>query len=177
MINLLPQEEKELLREERVIRQIIILAMAGLVFFAGASLALLAIKIYLGGQITSHRIILASKEEELAALESQAIEKEIRSFNGLLTRTDSFYSEQPFLNDYLIELYRAFSSGLYLTNLSYQEENGQISFSGYAPTREALLIFKENLGKSDYWQEIFFPVQTWLKSKDIFFSASLQIKE
>lgn len=66
------------------------------------------------------------------------------------------------------------SSGLSLSRFSLN--SGSLSVEGRADSREVLLLFKDNLEKSAYFEKIENPVSNLLKQNDIDFIIKLQIK-
>ena len=93
-------------------------------------------------------------------------------------RLSSFYEKQVNLTEILEEISSALPAEIYLTNLSIttQDEELNCVLSGFAPTRERLLDFKDNLEKEVRFEEILFPPSNWEKRTDINFTVSFKVK-
>jgi len=176
MINLLPPQYKNELKQERKYKLVLILGIVVLFFLISLSLILLSIKFYTQGQVESEKILLSLKEKEFKTPETEALQKEVISINQNILKLSSFYQNQANLVEILEKLSQISPSGMYLTSLSYQKTNFQISLSGYAPTRETLVQFKENLEKEKEFKEVNFPPSNWVAPTDINFQATFKIK-
>ena len=180
MINLLPpQQKKEVLEEERR-KLFLISGFFFSVFLVSLTLALLSVKIYISGQVLSQKILAEEAEKKFRASEAKTFEEEIRSLNDNLLKLKSFYDSQPNLTGLLEKIPETLPQKTYLTNLSlYPASQGnhklfQVSLTGYSATRDDLLAFKKNLESEPGFSEIYFPPQSWVKSKDIDFSVSFK---
>lgn len=173
MINLLPpQQKRDLLGEERF-KLILILGILLLVFLILLSLILLSIKIYISGQAESQKILANLGEKELPQF--KALKEKLNSINQDLSKVDSFYQGQFYLTEFLERISNITPEGIYLKSFSYQKGTSQITFSGFSPTVEVLVDFKENLEKQKDFKEIRFPPAVWIKLVDIDFEVTFQI--
>ena len=174
MINLLPPQYKNELKQERKYKLVLILGIVVLFFLISLSLILLSIKFYTQGQVESEKILLSLKEKQFKTPETEALQKDIVLVNQEISKLSSFYQNQTNLVEILEKLSQIFPPGMYLTSLSYQKAIFQISLSGYAPTRETLVQFKENLEKE--FKEVNFPPSNWVVPTDINFQTTFKIK-
>jgi len=174
MINLLPLQYKNELKEEKEYKLVLILGIIVLLFLISLSLILLSIKFYTQGQVESEKILLSLKEKQFKTPETEALQKDIVLVNQEISKLSSFYQNQTNLVEILEKLSQIFPPGMYLTSLSYQKAIFQISLSGYAPTRETLVQFKENLEKE--FKEVNFPPSNWVVPTDINFQTTFKIK-
>jgi len=172
MINLLPPEYKEELRQEENYKLILILGILILAFLISFLLILLSIRVHLAGMVETEKIFFEAKTKEFSSL--QSLEKELNSTNKELLNLSSFYEGQFSLTDFLKRISEILPPGLYLNSFSYQKE-GVINLSGFSPTVEDLLRFKENLESQGDFKEISFPTSVWFQSKDINFNVSFKI--
>jgi len=177
MINLLPSQEKEILIQEEKYKLALILGTLFLIFLICLILILLSIKIYFSGQLNVQEILLSQKEESFRKSPSQKLEEKIISFNRTFSELNSFYSKQLSLIEILEKISQSLPYGAYLINFNFDSETGQISLSGFSPSREILLGLKENLEKEESFQEIYFSPSNWVKSNDIDFTVNFDIKK
>jgi len=175
MINLLPQRQKEELKEEES-RKLIIVWAVFVCFFAVSFVSiLLSIRNYISGKIDFQKIALEQKEEELENPQIQSLRKNLVSFNATLSDLEAFYRDQAEFSETLISLSRIVPANIYLANISFSKKDGgaTCNISGFSPDRKSLLELKNNLEKT--FQEINFPQSNWLEPEDINFTASLKI--
>lgn len=175
MINLLPpQQKQELLGEERF-KLILILEILFLVFLILLSLILLSIKIYISGQSDFQKILANLGEKELS--QSKALKEKLNSINQDLSKIDSFYERQFNLTEFLERISKIIPEEIYLKSFSYQKDTSQITISGFSPTVEVLVDFKESLEKQEDFKEIHFPSDVWIKLVDIDFDLTFKITQ
>ena len=181
MINLLPSSEKEVIKQEKINRLIIILGSLILLVLFFLCLLLLSIKIYTSGQVEAQKILVAQEKELARNSNILNLEKEYETVNQNFKRLDSFYYNQPDLTLLFEDISKTLPHGLHLTRFSltpFSEKDYEfhISISGYAPNREILLNFKKNLEARGKFGEIYFPASNWLEPADINFSATFNTK-
>lgn len=180
MINLLPPEEKDILKMEEKYRLAFILGVLVLFFLVAFSLVMLSVKIYLNGEVEGYKILVDYEQQKSATTEAQNIEKEINSINRKLAGLSSFYQQQPRITELLEEISNIIPQGIYLTSLSLdpnQDKQGRfkVSLTGHSENRDVLLDFKNSLESESGFQGIYFPPSNWVKAEDINFSASFEI--
>jgi Tfp pilus assembly protein PilN len=183
MINLLSPKEKEGLIQEKNWKLILILGILVLIFLICLGLILLSIKIYVSGQVEAQKILFSQEEKKFEESQIRDLEEKIIISNKTLSNVNSFYQSQINLIEILEKIPETLPQGIYLTALYFNPitdaENGKyvakISLSGFSPTRETLLEFKENLEKEELFGEIYFPPSCWVPAVDIDFSINLKI--
>jgi hypothetical protein len=173
MIDLLPKEQIRELKEEENLKIILNLFFLISFFIVSIFLILISIKFYLTGILNSLKIPL-EKEEKILNLEK---ENEIKNYNQILSKTDSFLQKKIFLFPKLEEFFKKIPDGVRLRDLEMKiDKKGEIflSFFGISETRGELLnlirILKEN------YKEVSFPPEILLKENQIDFSISFKIK-
>lgn len=179
MINLLPPKEKRSLLMERNKRIAIILWFLLLFFLVCLILILFSIKIYLKGQIDSHKAFLAKSEEEFLQSESEEFQKKIESANTKFQKLSSFYNQRVYFSQVLGKISAIVPANLYLTEISlaYSKEGDKIngSISGYAPFIEDVIKLEDSFKKEKQFQEVNFPLSNWVKETDIDFYVTFSI--
>jgi len=181
MINLLPPKEKEEILKEENWKLLMILGMILLFFLISLLLILFSIKIFIVGEVEAQKIIFAEREKEFKSTQMQNLQNNLTAFNKKLSQLDSFYQNQSNFSEILEEISKTLPSGVYLNNLSIVSQGGKnegsgCSISGFSPSRQILLILKDNLEKEKNFQEVYFPPSNWVKPADINFTINFKIK-
>lgn len=180
MINLLPPAEKIRIKKEENYRLIFIWGVFVLFFLISLSLVLFAVKTYIAGQVMCQSILVHLEEQKSQTMEAQNLEAEISLINHNLSKLVSFYKYQPETTELLEEITSVLPEEMYLSSLSLKpSQNGenkfQVSLTGYSPTREILLDFKNRLEEEEIFQGIYFPPSNWVKPLEINFSATFEM--
>ncbi|PIS39151.1 MAG: hypothetical protein COT33_03440 [Candidatus Nealsonbacteria bacterium CG08_land_8_20_14_0_20_38_20] len=173
MINLLPLKYKEALRREENLRLVLIMEIIFGAFLIALALILFTIKIHIGGAVERRQIFVELKNKELSRV--KPIEENLNLVNKKVEGLESFYQNQFDLTDFLGRISELLPDAVYLNSFSFQKENWKINLSGFAPTVEKLLEFKNNLEKQKGFKEVYFPAAIWLQSADINFDMSFLI--
>lgn len=176
MIDLLPAQQKEELREEEKLKLVLILGIVFISFLLSIALILFLIKNYISEGLEIQKILLEEKEK-IISLE-KGLEKEIKDSNLFLSNLNSFYQERLDITKILEKLSLTLPPKTYLTNFNFltqKEGLAQISLYGFCPSRELLLSFKENLEKVEEFGDVFFPPENWVKPTDINFNLSFKL--
>ena len=184
MINLLPPEEKEILNREERWKVIILLGIFILIFFVCLSLILFSIKTFIAGEAEVQKILFSQKEKEFKFSQSQILQEQINIYNEKLLKLETFYQEQSNFTGILEKIYETLPAETYLTSLvitpslSQLEEKQGMTYrlSGFSPTREKLLEFKKNLEEEENFNEIIFPLSSWVGSVNINFAVKFDVK-
>ena len=182
-INLLPPEVKTELELEEKWKQVFLLGLLFLIFLICLSLILISINIYISGEADSRKILLEQREKEFRTPQTQALQKNLATFNQTLSQLDLFYQKQFNVSDVLEIVSELLPAGTYLTNLSCVPQvstkggwKTSCSLSGFCPNRETLLDFKDRLEKEKSFGEVSFPPASWVKPADINFSVTFKAK-
>jgi len=180
MINLLPPQEKEELKQEESFKLVLILGILILIFILCLSLILFSIGISIGGQLAAQKVFLSQKETEISQF--QELEKKIKNLNLTFSKLDSFYQENPSFVKILEITSKTLPSGTYLTSFNFnplakdKKYLGEVILNGYSPSREILLEFKKNLEQEELFQEVYLPPTNWVEPTDINFTVNFKLK-
>jgi len=175
MVNLLPDEKKEILKKEYHLR----VFLAGS-YFAVISLAILVV--ILGSYFFLVRQEIGKLEEGAGSKNASTtlagdmvLVKEINQ--KLLLLNTRFESMLP------TELARVFISykndNIKITRIEYQnkENVGYATVKGIARTRESVITLLEDLKQNQSFMNVDLPISDLSKSKDVPFTISLSIKK
>lgn len=171
MINLLPPEQKREILEEEKFKIILILGIILIIFLIIFYLFLLLIKTSILADLDAQKILLEERKREISFY--QDLEEKIKNANLNLSKLNNFYKNQIYFTEIFEKISQIIPSGIYLTNSNFSQD--QISLSGFSPSREILISFKENLEKE--FKEVSYPREIWLKEKDINFTFNFKIKK
>ena len=185
MINLLPPKQKEQLRLEGNKKLTIVLGNMVLVSLVSLVLVLFSLKFYILGQLVLQGSTLHDVEREYQDSQIASVKEDMLKYNGIIVKMNNFYNSQVYLSDSL----RAVSEiekpkGLYFKSIrleSKEKDDINVTITGFSDTRENLQILKDNIEKVQSNQSIhkieniYFPPEVWLKSKDIHFNFTFQI--
>ena len=184
MINLLSDQQKEELLGQERLRLILILGILFLSFLFSLALILLLVKNYFLWDLEAQKITL--EEKEMLASQDKELEEEIIESNSLLSSLDLFYRKKYDLTQTLEKIYKTFPLGTYLTNFNFttvgqrkgEGEIVKISLSGLCPSRELLLLLKENLEKEESFSGVYFSPKSWVEpvntNFDVIFNLNLE---
>ena len=176
MINLLPPEQKEELKQEENLKLILALGIVILAFWVSLALILFSIKISLSADLKAQDIYIEQKQKGIENPEMQELKVKIEEYNLILSKLETFYQEQPDLTSILVKISPAFPEKTYLTSFNFNSLTSQVSLTGFSPTCEILLQFKENLGKIEGLKEVvFLPSDIWFQDANINFLVSFKI--
>ena len=151
MINLLPIEEKKILKTEEKWRMVLILGVLVLSFLFCLILILSSIKIYIADKVETQKFLVETERKE--SEKSEALKENISLVNQNLQKLNSFYQESN-LSDILEKISNTLSFGMYLNDFSYQKQSSEkedsfdIVLSGFAPNLETLFEFRKSLEKN-----------------------------
>jgi len=177
MINLLPEKEKQFLKERRTTRIFLICGVLVLVFLVSLAFSLIALKFWLFGNLVSLEAVLQNLENELNLQENQLISKEIMSANNRVQIIQRFFEERLEIAPFLKKISQILPANLSLESISFQKNNYQFFIEGFSPSRLDLLIFKNRLEENPEFFEINFPPSNWVKPENFNFVVQFKIKK
>lgn len=176
MINLLPPGQKEELEQEEILKLVLTFGIIILAFLVSLTLILVSIKFSLLADLRAQEIYIEQKQEELEKPETQELKAKIGEYNLILSKLEAFYQGQPDLTSIFEEISSlAYSEGVYLIAFKFDSQTSQVSLTGFSPTCEILLQFKENLEKTKGLKEVVFPDDPWFQDTNINFLVTFKI--
>ncbi|MDP3882576.1 MAG: hypothetical protein Q8Q48_00785 [Candidatus Staskawiczbacteria bacterium] len=179
MLNLLPPEEKIILKQEQNKRLLVVLAMEFLIFLTSILLVLLAVEFNILGEFVSQSFLLRQVQAEGQSSDSSRFEKEMMAYNKKLVVIDSFYKDRVFQGDALNTLLKVDRpSGLYFVKFSLQPQQPnrtKVIIAGVSDTRDNLLTFKNNVEAVKNIENINFSPESWISQKNVNFNLTLDI--
>ena len=151
-------------------------------FFA---LSLLIVKYFLQTQAESFRAQLESNKKNSERIADLETINKINTFNIFFEKLNTFYQKKIYISEAIDKTSKILPNKIYLTEFSAspdltgspikQQAGFNIFITGFAPTREDLLLFKQNMEKDSYFKAVNFPIENWVESVNIIFSLSFKI--
>jgi len=174
MINLLPDNQKEMVRREYLRRRLIVIE----VFFITLSLfaTILLIPAYFASEAKFKSLKeqagrLAASETEKASKEMVAEAAEVKRRIGLLEQ--KVVKAAPFIAAAIAKK----DEKVIIRSISYEHrgETARIDLRGVAQTRDGLLSFVERLKKESEFDAVHSPVSNLVKDRNIEFMVEIAI--
>ena len=177
MINLLPDNQKNELRQEENLKLVLILGLVLIFYLLSLGLLLFLVRGLLNADLNIQKIY---SDEKIAKLNDlKGLKDETGSANSNFLKLKNFYDSQIDYTDIFNKLYPALPPeiNLYSINfLSEKEKTAAISLQGFSKTREALSSFKSSLElDKESFSDINFPPESWIKKNDITFTITFNI--
>lgn len=176
MINLLPQSEKNILKNKEKEKVILILEIILFFAFICLILILVSIKINVFGKLEAERIVFEQEKKEFTKSETKNIPEEITLMNKGFSDLKKFYEKQFSATELLERISKTLPEEVYLDIFSYNNNNSQILISGFAKTQDGLYKFRQNLEQENDFQKIYFPLSSWIEKTDISFNLNFEFK-
>ena len=176
MINLLPPKEKEGFILE--IRKNLFTTLGGIVLVCLISLILIlfSLKFYIFGEVNFRKILFDHQEKKYQTPDFLQFKGIVQNYNADLSQIYSFLGKEIYFSDVLkniLEIQKP--QGLYFTGLSLnRDDSGKIKviILGLSNSRENILLFRENIKKSDKISNLYFSPDSWIKAVNSNFNVS-----
>lgn len=172
-LNLLPPNEKAIIKSERLRRWICFYGAAitaiAFVFIAFLMITWLVILIQLNAASANMDSIQKTFKKEGVPLQEdglKTVNRRLRQINDLQQKQVSYYQ-------LLNQLSKLTPPGISLNGLSI-DESAKAAIEGLAAQREQVLDFKDRLEKSKYFKNIASPLSNFVKETDINFSFQFE---
>lgn len=173
-INLLPSQEKKSLKLADLNKMVVSLMtrIAAILLIGMFLLVNTYFCLYIMLKDQTRLIDVRSNDAKIQALVDleKVIKEDNRKLEQVLVKQDESILWTPILE----ELSKITAQGVYLTSLSYQKSLGYIHITGWANTRDGLLVFEEALEANPLFSEIEAPLSNLIKQNDITFTFSLR---
>lgn len=154
---------------------IAILASAILLSLLCFALMLVAVRVYIDGQLALQSALARQAEKPSMSLAIEELQKKVKSAEQVFSQLNDFYENKFEITEAAEDISSLLPENIYLRMLSFslEEQNkARVSLSGFAPTRAVLLELQQNLEKEPVFGAINFPASSWVQKKDINFSVN-----
>lgn len=179
MMNLLPENEKNKLSQERMRRLLMVVGLSLASLFALGAALILPTYLSLLSQKRALNYQLTVTESNPGLKEIGDIEQSINDFNSKLTLFEQGEEKIQPVASVLEEALATRQGSITFKNIGYKRDlrtsSEELSIQGNATHRDALLDFVKNLEKLDSFKKVDLPVTSLLKETDIDFQLTLEL--
>jgi hypothetical protein len=174
MINLLPEEYKNRIKNQNKWNGLLSLEAQILFLCVFAMIGMIGIKYYFRAEDNLALIMLKAYQDK--NLSSQAEIDNIGKINQEINRVNSIIKKQISVSDYFIKVSQSLEKGMNLKSFlyKYKDDGVEISLVGWAPDNNSLSKFQENL-ENTFQTSINIPLDSLAKRSDIDFSFNFNI--
>jgi Tfp pilus assembly protein PilN len=174
MANLIPNDAKKSVTREYWSRVIVV--WCGLIAFALIIVTVLLVPVYvlINSQIQAYALLYSEASVQTDQIAS--FEKIITESNGTAERLLAHIDETT-VSDYIGGILSKTSTGVTVTQFSYQSNTPTLSISGVADTRADLASFKTLLESSGTYERVELPISSLASERDIEYSMQLVLKQ
>jgi hypothetical protein len=144
--------------------------------------ALIIIAAIYGSVILAGKWLIEDKQiktMEKSSLLSKSLDNNhsmiIKDLNGKIDAISDIQNEFISFSSLLNEMAKLTNEGIKMQNFSIGKD-GNFSFAGTALSRNDLLLFKNNLENSDYFEKIDFPISNLTQQENVSFNLIAKIK-
>ncbi|KKR04142.1 MAG: hypothetical protein UT31_C0002G0011 [Parcubacteria group bacterium GW2011_GWF2_39_13b] len=176
LINLLPTNEKEFLRLEKIYRSIIFFSRILFAILLILIVLLLAILFFLKIQLAGIEKARSIESQSASAIAIKALKSEISFINQKLMDINRLQTEQKFSPAILEDLAQLAPPGVQLSSFFFDAKTQKAVLDGRASTRDSFIYFKTALENSPKFYNIDSPLSNLTKSAENNFRISFQIK-
>jgi hypothetical protein len=177
VINLLPPEEKNKLKLERVKSLAIILSGMVLISLICFFLILLSVKFSILSKVGNQEVIFQQVEKGYRSEDSANLKDAIKKYNEKMPQVLAFYQNQVYFSDILADISEISTpQGIYFTNifLDGQKSEGSVAVAihGKSDSRSSLILFKKNIEAQGKIKNVSFSPESWISPTNISFSLN-----
>lgn len=183
-MNLLPYSYVDALKQETRVRLLALVSVAAFLAFACVALLLIAFSFSMRGQSQSAEFLLNSARANSSALE--ATQGELETFNAMVTDLDTLLRTRFSFSDIMRGIALDLPDDVRLSALSAKvaaeksadvlQGDVQIFVSGFAKSRDSLLVFRDRLEKQQTLSRVVFPAASWASPTNITFSFTATVR-
>ncbi len=173
-LNLLPPQEKENLKHERISRWIVFYGVSILGILIIFTALLGAILLYINIQLQAQNKEFSSLQTSLKGTDLKLQQDEIAVFNQELRTITRLQNGQEKYSYFLASLAGLIPAGVRLDTLS-GDKNDQIILYGNAQTRNQVIALRDALAQSKLFSDVESPLSNLVKQTDINFYFKFKI--
>lgn len=177
-MNLLPYSYLDALKQETRVRLLALVSIAAALALLCVTLLLLALSLYVRGQSWSAEFLLNSARANSGALETARLNLE--TFNAMTNDLDLLLRTRVSSSDILRVVAQNLPEDVSLSSFSVKialanaagiaKGDIQVFVSGFAKSRDSLLVFRDRLEQQPMLSRVVFPAASWASPGNITFS-------
>ena len=175
ILNLLPPQEKKVILIDQIYRRTIL-------FGSGALLSLIIFAILLALSLITINIKVKNAENELKTTQAKLkiegfenLQKKIKQINTQIGDINNIQANYIYYSLAIKKIIEIMPDLIQLQSLSLKQ--GRFDLDGFAPNRDTVLLLKQALEKSPNFTNIESPITNLLKSNNISFRFSFDVKK
>ncbi len=176
MLNLLPPKQKKELRLRFLDRTITCFVISLILIILSLILCLFIAQTFLKISLKEKQTELNSWKDKPEIKELRELEDKIEQVNRNLVFLEKKLEQRVDFGLVLEELSVYTPLKIRIDDLS-MNESGKIALSGYSPSRDSLLKFKQDLENCSHFKNFDFPLSNLAKANEIHFYFSFQFLE
>lgn len=183
-MNLLPYSYVDALKQETRVRLLVLVSVAAALALVCAALLLFAFSLYMEGQSQSADFLLDSNRANSGALE--ATRSELETFNAMAIDLDALLQARFSPSDIMRSIAANLPEDVRLSSFSVKvastktadasQGDFQVFVSGFAKSRESLLLLRDRLQNQSVLSNVVFPPASWASPNDITFSFTATVR-
>jgi len=174
-LNLLPPQEKNELKLERLYHWLIFYGSATILIVLLFVVFLALIWSFILIQLKTYTVNLENTKTSFQGQSIENQQKLISSFNRQLEKINQIQNDHKYYSPILAHLAGLIPSGIRIDAFAVDKQ-GNCTLTGYAQRRSQLLLLKEALEKSSFFEKIDNPISNLTKQTDINFSFKFAVK-
>lgn len=174
-INLFPPHQIKAREEKKYFKKIIVSFLLLFIILIISSGLFSVLKNILVLYINSQNNELFSLNNYFNQEKNKKIQQNIENINKILSRISIIEKNKTIWSETLFELIKITPNDLSFVNLKISDEDKKIEIIGLAKTRESLLTFRDNLEKSEYFENVTSPISNIISPTDINFSIEAKL--
>jgi len=176
-LNLLPPQEKEFLRLEKMSRSAIFVGRLFLFLVCIFAVLLAVTWLYLSAQVQAMNGLVSAGEGGSSSLVARELGAKITDANQKIKLLSDLQNSRVPVVDVLKNLAMAVSPEIRFDSIQFDIKKKKVVLTGHASTREQLVAFQGKLEGCPLFSEIKSPVSNFIKSEDIDFNFSFSINQ
>ena len=175
-VNLLPKTEQTELRfaffSEKLLRFWIWAAVSLAIFFTLSFLS----EFYLNGIMSSTQLSIVDNKVLLDSSDFRALQNEILVLNRDISEIANLQSRHYYWSKAFVEFANLVPADMQMDQVIFDSATGKIIISGQAKTRQSMLALWANVIKSEYFENINFPLTNLEKPENPDFTYTFFVK-
>lgn len=175
MINLLPLEDKKRFQKQVRSQKMGLVALFVLMGFLGLVCFFFVFSSYVASQVAPGLEKIEMVQNFFRSEQFSSFRQGLEQTNKQTAQIKKFLDEQPSVIYILDRLTLTLPPGIYFKTLFFSKKGSQqglVSISGQADTREHLYLFKQNLEAEPSFKDVQFQLSSWIQPKQADFSLT-----
>ena len=171
-LNLLPPTQRAEIKKERIFSVI----ESSLCIFL-IILIFIALVLFFARKTLENNLKELSSQDIKTTSEISILNEKIQEINETLEVADEIQKKTKNTSPFILEFSKTIPQGVLINSFQINTKDNSVNIKGWAKTRSDLLKFKENLEKSDKFDQVQIPLSNLLEKENIEFDFSCFFRE